>query len=249
MRKAFFVLLGVLGLAVSQAADDGWKKLPLVKDGKVDPAWVHIGFGGWAVEGETIRTEPAPEGLGLLVYTKEKIGNCQLKVVFKPKDARANSGVYVRIDDGVLKQVNNPGEKFTRDEKGNPTKESEEKVKVAAEKGAGPWYAVHHGYEVQIAGNSTGSIYSLANTAVKTEKFGDWRTMIITLDGDKIDVEVDGQKASSLDTSAKGLPERKIWHQPQREPKRPHKGYIGLQTHDPGDTVWYKEISVRPLRK
>jgi hypothetical protein len=249
MRKAFFVLLGVLGLAVSQAADEGWKKLPLVKDGKLSKDWVHIGFGGWTVEGDTIMTDPAPEGLGLLVYEKEKLGNCQIKVVFKLKDARANSGVYVRIDDGILKQVNNPGEKFTRDEKGNPTKESEEKVKVAAEKGAGPWYAVHHGYEVQIAGNSTGSIYSLANTAVKAEKFGEWRTMIITLAGDKIAVELDGEKASSFDTSTKDLPERKIWHQPQRENKRPQKGYIGLQTHDPGDTVWFKEISVRPLSK
>ena len=238
-----------LSVAVVRAAEDGWKPLTLVKDGKLSKDWVHIGFGGWQVEGETIKTDPAPEGLGLLVYKKEKLGNCQIKVVFKPQDARANSGVYVRIDDGVLKQVKNPGEKFERDANGKPTKESEERVKAAAEKGAGPWWAVHHGYEVQIAGNSTGSIYSLANTAVKTERFGDWRTMIITLNGDKIDVELDGQKASSFDSSTKDLPERKIWHSPQREPKRPQKGYIGLQTHDLGDTVWYKEISVRPLPK
>jgi hypothetical protein len=24
-------------------------------------------------------------------------------------------------------------------------------------------------------------------------------------------------------------------------------GYIGLQNHDPGDIVWFREISVRPL--
>src|SRR5687767_8675991 len=125
MRKALFVLLGVLafGCVAARAADDGWKPLSLVKDGKLSKDWVHIGFGGWAVEGDTIRTEPVSEGLGLLVYKKQKLGNCQIKVVFKPKDARANSGMYVRIDDGIMKQVNNPGEKFERDAKGNPTKE------------------------------------------------------------------------------------------------------------------------------
>ena len=25
--------------------------------------------------------------------------------------------------------------------------------------------------------------------------------------------------------------------------------YIGLQTHDPADIVWFKEISVRPLKR
>jgi hypothetical protein len=28
---------------------------------------------------------------------------------------------------------------------------------------------------------------------------------------------------------------------------RPETGYIGLQNHDPGDEVWFKEVSVRPL--
>jgi hypothetical protein len=43
------------------------------------------------------------------------------------------------------------------------------------------------------------------------------------------------------------LPPRKQWHEPKREPKRLEMGYIGLQNHDPGDVVWFKEVSVRPL--
>ena len=39
----------------------------------------------------------------------------------------------------------------------------------------------------------------------------------------------------------------KEWFEPKREPKRPVAGYIGLQNHDPGDVVWFKEVSVRPL--
>jgi hypothetical protein len=73
--------------------------------------------------------------------------------------------------------------------------------------------------------------------------------MIVTLDGDKVTVDLNGQRASEFDSSDKNTLPRKIWHEPKREPKRPQKGYIGLQTHDPGDVVWFKEISVRPLPK
>jgi hypothetical protein len=248
MHKALVLLIGVLSLGI-QAADDGWKPLPLVKDGKVDPAWVHVGYGGWIADDGALRTDPAPEGLGLLVYKKEKLGNCQIRVVFKPKEARSNSGVYIRIDDGVLNQVKNPGAKYSRDASGRPSEESSKAMEASAERDEGPWYGVNHGYEIQIAGDTTGSVYSLAPTLVKAKNWGDWRTMIITLDGTKIDVELDGQHSSSFDTASKDLPKRTIWHQPKREPKRPEKGYIGLQTHDPQDIVWFKEISVRPLPK
>ena len=251
MRKAFLILVGVLALGAlaGNAAEKEWKTLPLVKNGKIDPSWMHIGFGGFAVEGDTLRTDPASEGLGLLVYKKEKFGNCQLRVVFKPKEARSNSGFYVRVDDGILDQTKKPGEKFVRDASGKISDESMKKAQAAADRDEGPWYAVHHGYEIQIAGDTTGSVYSLAPSEVKSKVGGEWRTMVITLNGTKIDVELDGQKASSVDTSRTDLPERKIWHQPKREPKRPEKGYIGLQTHDPEDIVWFKEVSVRPLPK
>jgi hypothetical protein len=42
-------------------------------------------------------------------------------------------------------------------------------------------------------------------------------------------------------------PPRKNWTEPIREQKRPTHGYIGLQNHDPGDVVWFREVSVRPL--
>lgn len=257
MRKALVLLVGVLalGLSTTQAAEDGWKKLPLTKNGKVDPAWVHVGYGGFVADDGALRTDPAPEGLGLLVYKKQKLGNCQIRVVFKPKEGRSNSGVYVRIDDGILDQVKNPGAKYKRDASGKPTDDTMKEMQASGERDEGPWYAVHHGYEIQIAGggsdpsHGTGSIYSLANSSAKGTGTADWHTMIITLDGTKIDVEFDGQHASSFDSTQKDQGERKIWHQPKREPKRPQKGYIGLQTHDPGDTVWFKEISVRPLSK
>jgi hypothetical protein len=107
---------------------------------------------------------------------------------------------------------------------------------------------------VQIAGGGdrfhrTGSIYSLAPSEEAPKGPGEWQTMIITLDGTKISVELDGKKVSSLDTASNDLPKRNQWHEPKREPKRPEVGYIGLQTHDPGDVVWFREIAVRPIAK
>jgi len=127
-----------------------------------------------------------------------------------------------------------------------------EKMKASAEREEGPWFAVHRGYEVQIAdggdpSHGTGSIYSLAPRSGASTKPGEWRTMIITLTGEKISVDLDGQRITNFDSASPDLPPRKQWHEPKREPKRPVAGYIGLQNHDPGDVVWFKEVSVRSL--
>ena len=71
--------------------------------------------------------------------------------------------------------------------------------------------------------------------------------MIITLAGERIFVDLDGKRVASFDPTRPDLPPRKQWHEPKREPKRPEAGYLGLQNHDPGDVVWFKEVSVRPL--
>jgi hypothetical protein len=227
--------------------------LPLVTDGQVDPNWVFIGYGKFVVDEGALRTEADAKGLGLLVYKKEKLGNCQIRVVFKLKEAKSNSGIYVRIADGVLDQVNQPGAAFERDGDGKPTEESAKAVQATAEKEQGAWFGVHRGYEVQIAGGSdpfhrTGSIYSLApSTAGSTKAPDEWKTLVITLQGDRILVDLDGQRITDFNSAAPDLPPRKQWHEPKREPKRPEAGYIGLQTHDPADVVWFKELSVRPL--
>jgi hypothetical protein len=127
------------------------------------------------------------------------------------------------------------------------------KMKVSAEREEGPWFAVHRGYEVQIAGggdpfHKTGAIYSLAPAFSPSKKAPTpWRTMIITLVGHGIFVDLDGEHVTSFDSASPTLPPRKQWHEPKREPKRLEVGYIGLQNHDPGDIVWFKEVSVRPL--
>jgi hypothetical protein len=70
--------------------------------------------------------------------------------------------------------------------------------------------------------------------------------MTITLSGNRILVDIEGVRVTSFDPESPNVP-RKQWYEPKREPKRPESGYIGLQNHDPGDVVWFREVSVRPL--
>jgi Domain of Unknown Function (DUF1080) len=261
MRTAVFlaalpVILGAGPRAAAVGADDpaaGWRALPLVKDGKIAPGWVQVGYGGFAVADGGLRTECDEKGLGLLLYRAEKFGNCQIRVVYKTKDAKSNSGVFVRIDDGILAKLDEKHAPARRTPDGKLTPESLSAFMDASERGLGPWYAVHHGYEVQIcdaedAYHRTGAIYSLAQAAAAPGKPpGEWRTMVITLAGNRVLVDIDGQRVTTFDPDARDVPANRKWFEPKREPKRPTTGYIGLQNHDPGDDVWFRDVSVRPL--
>ncbi len=156
-------------------------------------------------------------GMGLLYYTGEKIGNATLRVVFKTTGPADNSGVYIRLPE-------------------MPTD---------------PWYAVHNGYEVQInaAGDDwhcTGAIYSLAKVSERNQKpAGEWNTMDIEIKGQLTTVFLNGEKVNQF-RGDQPVPLRKQWFEPVRGP-RPDTGYIGIQNHDPGSHVFFKEISVKPL--
>ncbi|MHB1033861.1 MAG: 3-keto-disaccharide hydrolase [Pirellulales bacterium] len=234
-------------------AEPAWRTLPLITAGKVDEAWRHVGWGGFVIDQGAVRTQCDPRGLGLLVYSKERFGNCQIRVVFKSKDAKSNAGVFVRIADGVLDLVGHPGAAFDRDAAGRISKASGENMQASAARDEGPWFAVHRGYEVQIKDaddkfHRTGAIYSLASSSAAANKPpGQWKTMIITLAGRRIFVDLEGQRVTTFDPESPDVPRDRQWFEPRREPARPEAGYLGLQNHDPGDVVWYKEISVRPL--
>ena len=71
---------------------DEWRSLPLIKDGKVDPGWVQVGWGGFVVEDGSLRTECDKKGLGLLLYRKEKFGDCQIWVVYRSRTRNPTRG-------------------------------------------------------------------------------------------------------------------------------------------------------------
>jgi hypothetical protein len=204
------VLAAVMAPAGARA-EDGWTSILNVKDLS---DWKMVGRGEFKVEGDCLVTSG---GMGLFWYQKAKIGNAEIRVVFKTERPQDNSGVFVRID-------------------GEPKD---------------PWFAVHHGYEVQIdsAGDSwhrTGSLYSLTEVKEKVEtKPGEWTTMMIRLEGDRTVVTVNGTLVTDF-KEGQPVPPKKAWYEPNRGP-RPASGYIGLQNHDPASRVHFKEIAVRPL--
>jgi hypothetical protein len=152
-------------------------------------------------------------GMGLLYYEGEKLGDGTLKVVFKTAPGRANSGVVIRMP----------------------------------EKPADAWYGVHNGYEVQIdAGGDewhrTGAIYSISKSTKENQNpAGEWNTLEITLAGPRTTVALNGDVVNVYQEGQE-VPPRKQWFEPVRGP-RPDSGYIGLQNHDAGSTVYFKEIS------
>lgn len=156
-------------------------------------------------------------GMGLLWFP-EKFGNCQIRVVFKLSASDDNSGVFIRIPE--------------------PPND--------------PWFAVNKGYEVQICNandewHRTGCLYSLtqAKNAVTLQP-GQWTVMLITLDGKRTRVQVDGRLVTDF-TEGDPVPPKKIWYEPERG-ERPASGYIGLQNHGGQAQVHFKEVSIRPLR-
>jgi hypothetical protein len=112
-----------------------------------------------------------------------------------------------------------------------------------------PWYAVHHGYEVQIdaAGDEwhcTGAIYSLSKVSERAQNpANEWNTMDIVLKGQLTTVFLNGKKVNEF-RGDQQVPERKQWFEPVRGP-RPDAGYVGLQNHDGNTTIYFKEVSVK----
>lgn len=190
-------------------------------NGKDLMGWKHVGGGSHYVEEGFIKSKG---GMGLLFWTGEKFGNCTIRVVYRMRDKNSNSGVFIRI----------------------PIVPFEE------------WMPVYYGYEVQIDNNPeasneddyhyTGALYSLTKPLAKTGKPGpEWNTMEITLDGDRTIVMLNGVKVTDY-TEGDPVPPRKFDFEPFRGP-RPQSGYIGLQNHSDKDVVFFKEVSVKPIKK
>src|SRR5438128_11435418 len=218
-------LLLITGLAVAAttltiaAAPQKSEWKPLF-NGKDLTGWKHVGPGGDTVEDGLIKTRG---GMGLLYRTGGKLGNCRIRVVLKISDTNDNSGVFIRI----------------------PIEPREE------------WMPVHYGYEVQIDNHPetsneddhhiTGTLYSLTEPLAKTGKPGpEWNTMVITLDGPRTIVVLNDVTVTDY-TEGQPVPERKFDFEPQHGP-RPNEGYIGLQNHSDNDIVFFKEVSVQPLK-
>src|SRR5712671_2127395 len=218
MRNLFFLLLTAAAVLAIPGYSQNEKPWQQLFNGKDLTGWKHVGPGNMTAENGLIQTHG---GMGLLYWTAGKVGDCRIRVLYKMRDHNDNSGVFIRI----------------------PIEPREE------------WMPVHYGYEVQIDNEApgedeyhiTGMLYSLTKPLARTGKPGpEWNTMEIALDGPRTIVMLNGVKVSDY-TEGDPVPERKFSFEPQHGP-RPLEGYIGLQNHSDEDVVFFKEVSVQPLK-
>jgi hypothetical protein len=206
------VLVSVRGVAVAGEVKQlfngrdlsGWAFIP--RAGEASP--------GFVVEDGTIKTQG---GKGILWYTREKLGNTTLKVVYKVSSEMANSGVFIRI----------PDQPSSEEEAGNTG------IEVQIDDRDNDWHC-------------TGVLYSMTKAMARPSKLiGEWNTMEITMKGRRTIVVVNGVRITDYDGVSAVPPKVKLY-EPDRHP-RPDYGYIGLQHHDQRAVIWFKEISVRSV--
>ena len=209
-------LVGISCAHVTDNADSShgsqWRAL---FDGKGTQGWEMVGPGELKLENGELVTY---DGMGMLWYGREKLGNCEIRVVFKLNRADDNSGVFVRIPE-------RPQTPWDAVNKG---------YEIQIDNTENEWHR-------------TGCLYSLTKArAFASPKVGEWSTMLITLDRKRTIVKVDGQLVTDF-TEGSAVPKKAIWYEPDRG-LRPEVGYIGLQNHGGEAHVHFKEVSVRNLR-
>ena len=151
-----------------------------------------------------------------LWYTRQKIGNATLRVVYKVSDPAANSGVFTRIpirpkseddaiDKGIEVQIQDTGDDF----------------------------------------HCTGVLYSMTQAKARPYKpAGEWNTLEITMKGPRTTVKLNGVLVTDYD-GVSPVPPKGGRYEPERGP-RPDSGYIAIQHHGGAETLWFKEISLLP---
>jgi hypothetical protein len=183
---------------------DGWKAI-----GRQEGAATLAGF---TVKDGLLETT---SGKGLLWFTKQKIGNATIKVVYKMSNDKGNSGVFIRI----------PIEPQNEDDAINKG------IEVQIDNRDDDWHA-------------TGVLYSMTKALARPYKpAGEWNTMEITLDGLRTIVKVNGVLVTDYDGKSP-VPEKKKSFEPDRGP-RPVEGYIAIQHHDENCVISFKEISLK----
>lgn len=100
--------------------------------------------------------------------------------------------------------------------------------------------------------HATGALYDLVPvTKELTKPTGQWNHLVLTCQGAKVRVEVNGQLASEADFDQWSKPGIRADGTPHKFSEtawkdHPHKGYIGLQDH--GAPVWFRNIKARELK-
>jgi hypothetical protein len=102
-------------------------------------------------------------------------------------------------------------------------------------------WPTHQGYECQVNNSGgdpqkTGGLYNTCKVLEAPAKDGQWFTQEIIVKGKHVQVKIDDKTVVDYTEPAS-----------KRGPVRLGKGTFALQAHDPGSTVFYKNIRVKRL--
>jgi hypothetical protein len=214
MNRSIVLLL--LGAGVMFAAEQplfngrdlaGWSRIPRHEDA---PAGQKPGFE--IHDGLLVSIPDAPEDD--LWYTREKIGNATLRIVYKVSAPNANSGIFTRI----------PVEPKSEDDAINKG------IEVQIDESGDDYHC-------------SGVLYSMTQAKARPYKpAGEWNTLEITMRGKRTIVRLNGVTVTDYDGVA-SVPAKKGQYEPERGP-RPDTGYIAIQHHGGNATVGLKEITL-----
>ena len=157
-----------------------------IYDGKSLEGWQMVGPGRFVIEDGLMKTEG---GMGLLYYTKQKLGDCVLRVVFKTTGSRDNSGVVIRLPEP-------PPDPWYGVHNG---------YEVQIDGAGDDWH-------------STGAIYSLSKVSSRQQKNGEWNTMDIEIRGPVTRISLNGVMVNEF-KEGQEVPPRKQWFEPVRGPR------------------------------
>jgi hypothetical protein len=150
--------MAILLLAPAQAPRaENWKHL---WNGRDLTGWVHVGPGRFVVEDGALKTMG---GMGLLYWSRETLGDCVIRLLYKPEKEDSNAGVFIRIPEA-------PTEPWMPVHRGYEVQ-------------------IHEKGDDQ---HRTGVLYSFTTARARPGKVGAWNTLQITLDGPRTEVTVNG---------------------------------------------------------
>lgn len=216
----YVLTLVLLGCAASASAAEpkqlfngkdlsGWARIPRHEDAPSNQQQGLV-----VKDGLLVSLPDAPEDD--LWYTREKLGNGTLRVVFKVSDKTANSGVFIRIPDKPKSEDDaiNRGIEVQIDDSGDD------------------WHC-------------TGVLYSMTQAKARPSKpAGEWNTLEIAMSGPRTVVTLNGTVVTDYD-GVSPVPPKKGRYEPERGP-RPDTGYVAIQHHGGAATVWFREINWIP---
>jgi hypothetical protein len=182
-HAVLFGLFLVLSALPGGAQPDQWKA---IFNGEGITGWEHVGPGGFELESSLLKPHG---GMGLLLYTREKIGNAVIRVVFKPVQDSSNSGVFIRIPE-------KPTESWMPVNRG---------YEVQIDNADDDYHC-------------TGVLYSLTKAMARPQKAGEWNTMEITLDGLHTIVVLNAVKITDY-TEGQSVPPKRKSYEPDRGPR------------------------------